>query len=119
MNALQATNSPERRLMMLRSNQWTRNGLPLGSDGILHNERIGSDEDAIMLYSLTNKHPVKRVSMERRQLVEVKNRTLVERQSHDSMPLTLFPNKAFERTRQRKSSKRMLDGEFPNGHRAK
>jgi len=71
-----------------------------------------------MLYSLTNKHSVKRVSMERRQFVEMKNRTLVERQSHDPMPLTLFPNKAFERTRQRKFSKCMLDGEFPDGHRA-
>ena len=52
-----------------------------------------------MLYSLTNKHSIKRISMERRQLVEMKDRALVERQSDDSMPLPLFPDEPFKRAR--------------------
>jgi len=105
--------------MMLQIEQSVdKNGSPLGPDGILHNESIGSDQNAIVLYRLTNKHSIKRVSMERGQLVEMEDRAFVERQSDNPMLFALFSDEALECARQRKPSKRVLDGEFPDGHRA-
>jgi len=53
--------------------------LPVSPVGILHNEGIWGEDLTVVFNGLTYEHPIERVSMEGRQLVEMKDGTFVER----------------------------------------
>lgn len=75
--------------------------LPLCSHGILRNQRIGGEQQAVMLNGLTNQHPVERVPMQRGKLMEVKHGPFIEWERGDPMSLTLIHEKTFDGTGQR------------------
>jgi hypothetical protein len=45
--------------------------LPLSSDGVLNDERIGSQQHAIVLDGLADQHPIERVTMPLHTLLEI------------------------------------------------
>ncbi len=90
--------------------------LPLGSQGILRDERIGSEQQAVMLDGLANQHPVERIAMQCGELMEMKYCAFFEWQHRDSMLLPLLQDKSIERRRQRQLSEGMCDRELPYRH---
>lgn len=92
--------------------------LPLRSDGILSDEWIRGKQYTVVLNGLADQHAIKRVSVQRGKFVQMKNGSLVQRESGDPMPLTFFHNKAIEGAWERQLAQGMLDGEFPERHGA-
>ena len=92
--------------------------LPPRSDRILSDEWIRGQQHTVVLNGLADQHAIKRVSVQQGKLVKVKNGSLVQRERSDPMPLTLFHNKAIERTGERQLAQGMLDREFPDRHGA-
>jgi hypothetical protein len=88
--------------------------LPPRSDRILSDEWIRGKQHTVVLNGLADQHAIKRVSMQQGKFVQVKNGSLVQRERGDPMSLTLFHNKAIERTGERQLAQGMLDREFPN-----
>ena len=71
-----------------------------------------------MFDGLTNQHPVERISMQCRKLVEVKHGSFVEWQRFYSVALTLLFDKTIKRAGERQLAERMLNREFPDRHDA-
>ncbi len=71
-----------------------------------------------MLKGLADQHPVEGVSVQGRQLVQVKHGALVERQHGNPVLVPLFGHEPFEGSRQRQLTKRMFGGKLPDRHGA-
>lgn len=61
--------------------------LPLRSDWILTEERIGCEQNTTVHDSLTDQQPIERVAMKRRKFVQVNHRPFILRQDRDPMQL--------------------------------
>ena len=53
--------------------------LPLSSDGVLTDERIGCEQDTIVFDRLADQHPIEGIAVQCGKLVQVKHRPLFQR----------------------------------------
>lgn len=71
-----------------------------------------------MLDGLTYEHPIERISMEGRQLVEMKDGAFIERERRDPMSFAIGCHKVMKRAGKRQFAQGMLDRDFPHRYRA-
>jgi len=83
--------------------------VPPLSDRILRDERIRGKQHTAVLNGLADQHVIKRVSVQQRKCVQMKNGWLVQRECGDPMSLTFFHNKAIERTGEWQLAQGILD----------
>jgi hypothetical protein len=62
-----------------------------------------------MFNRLANEHPIERVSVERRQCVEMNDGRFIQRQGHYPVPLPICHNEMIEGSGKRQSTEDMFD----------
>src|SRR6185436_15570101 len=85
---------------------------------VLGHQAVGRQDHQPMNDRLADEHAVERIAMQRRQTQHVQRALLVERQRHHATALTLGRHQFLGRFRQRQSPGRVLERDFPRGHRA-
>ena len=90
--------------------------LPPRSNRILNDERIGGKQHTIVFNGLADQHAIEWVSMELGKFVQMKDGSLVQRESGDPMSLTFFRHKPIECAGEWQFTEGMLDRQFPNRH---
>jgi len=95
-----------------------RERLPASSNGILRDQRVRCQQQAIMFNCLADEHAIKRVSMQDRKFGQMEDGSFIERKCRNPMSFPLLYDETVDRARQRQLTKSMLHGKFPDGHRA-
>jgi hypothetical protein len=71
-----------------------------------------------MFDGLADEHAIKRISMQRGELMKMEHSPFIEWKRRNPMPFPLLHHKTLNGTRERQLPKRMLHRNLPDGHRA-
>jgi hypothetical protein len=96
------------------SGRMLQGNLPISSDGVLSNERIGRQEDTVVFESLAHEHAIKWVSMKGWQFVQMQHRGLFERKRSQAVALSLLYHESIESTGERQFPESVFHREFPD-----